>query len=130
MSVDYRDAFNTILAPEDEALFQEWLRRSGRRRDLEDYDLRAAWASGQIGADGNGHMTDLGKKPNHPTFSDESKYSTQETPGGHWGDGMFIPSPQMLRDSQALRELEQYFKMFEPDTRLQLPPMDLTKMKR
>lgn len=42
------------------------------------------------------HFPDTYKKPNHPTFSDESIYSTQETPGGHWdnqnGKDVFYPS--------------------------------------
>ena len=32
-----------------------------------------------------GHYTDKYKKPNHPTFSDESIYSNEQTPGGKWG---------------------------------------------
>lgn len=42
------------------------------------------------------HYPDTYKKPNHPTFSDESIYSTKETPGGHWeyqnGKDVFYPS--------------------------------------
>lgn len=42
------------------------------------------------------HYPDTYKKPNHPTFSDESIYSTKETPGGHWGHqngkDVFYPS--------------------------------------
>ena len=30
------------------------------------------------------HLTDEFKKPNHITFSDESIYHSDETPGGHW----------------------------------------------
>lgn len=30
------------------------------------------------------HFTDKFKRPSHPTFSDESIYSSPETPGGHW----------------------------------------------
>ena len=31
-----------------------------------------------------GHYTDKYKKPNHPSFSNESIYSTPQTPGGRW----------------------------------------------
>lgn len=44
------------------------------------------------------HFTDKFKKPSHPTFSDESIYSTPETPGGHWhenygGSGKWVYEP-------------------------------------
>ena len=43
-----------------------------------------------------GHYTDKYKKPNHPTFSDESIYSNEQTPGGKWeyqnGHDTFTPS--------------------------------------
>ena len=38
------------------------------------------------------HFTDVGKRPSHPTFSNESKYSNSKTPGGNWDDNVFIPS--------------------------------------
>lgn len=38
------------------------------------------------------HFTDVGKRPNHPTFSNESKYSNSKTPGGNWNGDVFVPS--------------------------------------
>ena len=32
------------------------------------------------------HFSDIGKKPSHPTFSNESMYSNSKTPGGEWID--------------------------------------------
>ena len=32
----------------------------------------------------DGHFNDIGKKPTHPTFSDESYYSRKGQKGGHW----------------------------------------------
>lgn len=55
------------------------------------------------------HFTDRYKLPNHPTFSDESKYSTHTTPGGHWselnGKSFYIPSeytntPERIEDTR------------------------------
>ncbi len=72
--------------------------------------------------DDRGHTTDKFKKPNHPTFSDESQYSGQNgNVGGHWGDdGTFTPSNTNLTQHTSA-ELQQYFKQNEPDTKLVLP---------
>lgn len=61
---------------------------------MEDPDR--AWE--MLKEDSEAHFTDRYKKPNHPTFSDESIYSTPETPGGHWhenygGSGRYVYEP-------------------------------------
>lgn len=38
------------------------------------------------------HFTDIGKTTNHPTFSNESKYSNKKTPGGTWNGNVFVPA--------------------------------------
>lgn len=38
------------------------------------------------------HFTDIGKTPKHPTFSNESKYSNDKTPGGTWNRNVFVPN--------------------------------------
>lgn len=38
------------------------------------------------------HFTDVGKRPNHPTFSNESKYSNSKTTGGNWDGNIFVPN--------------------------------------
>ena len=38
------------------------------------------------------HFTDIGKTPKHPTFSNESKYSNNKTPGGTWNGNVFVPN--------------------------------------
>lgn len=69
------------------------------------------------------HYPDTYKLPNHMTFSDESKYSTPETPGGHWeeyekGKWNFTPSKFNL-EQHPLEEMKDYFKNVEgPDARL------------
>lgn len=38
------------------------------------------------------HFTDIGKTPKHPTFSNESKYFNDKTPGGTWNGNVFVPN--------------------------------------
>lgn len=121
MPVDYSGSFNTPISPEEEAAFQKWA--GPRASDLSDYDLRGAWKAGAT-ASPNGHLPDTFKKPNHPTFSNESKYSSEQTPGGEWvdkGDGKwaFKPTPYNI---QAYGEgaLENYFRENEPEATLEM----------
>jgi len=124
----FKNNFNTNLSPEKESEFQAWLENeSGKTkkdisRDLEDYDVKGFWFAG--GRSIAGHGSDKWKKPNHPTFSTESKY--HNTPdslhggiwvGGKWGSNSFTPSTKMLKywDIDILRD---YFKKFEPGVEL------------
>jgi hypothetical protein len=96
---DLSDKFNTPLNAREEANFQDWLKDFSRqkgydaRKDLADYDLRGMFKSGEALSE-NGHGSDKWKKPNHPTFSDESVYSGGDNGvGGKWvdkGDGKYI----------------------------------------
>ena len=132
-------AFDTKLSDEDEVHFQSWLTEQsaqlGRdlRNDLPDYDVRAQFQQMKAAGDLNikpGHGSDIGKKPNHPTFSDESKHSTPEHPGGHWrdqgnDDWSYVPSPQMMAEPEhSPEEMAAYFKEAEPTTPIQSPPVD------
>lgn len=86
--------YNTQLTPEEEVKFQKWRKSlpSNLQSDY-DYDLRGAYINGYR-PDENGHLPDLFKKPNHPTFSYESYYSNQNQTGGYWkDDDTFVPSP-------------------------------------
>ena len=87
------DDYNTDLGP-DEAAFQADKARDNPNDSGVDYDLRGAWKAGSQRAPGSGgHMADTFKKPNHPTFSDQSKYATGDQRGraGHWDGDTFIP---------------------------------------
>ena len=80
-SEDYSDKFNTVLAPDEEEKYQAWATENHREKDVYDYDLRGAWKelqSGTMSEDERGHLGDKYKKPNHPTFSDQSIYSGQD----------------------------------------------------
>jgi len=79
--------YDTKLSPEEEQQFQVW--RQSLPPDLQntyDYDLRGAWKSGAEKSL-NDHLTDVYKKPNHMTFSDQSMYkNAAPRQGDHWQD--------------------------------------------
>lgn len=77
------DQFDTKLTPEQETKFQAWKAKYAPRDSGADYDLRGAFLSGFKPDPETGHWKDTFKKPNHPTFSDESKYAAFGNPG-HW----------------------------------------------
>lgn len=121
---DMTDKYNTKLSSGDEAKFQGWLKQSGRTGDLRDYDMRGWWKNDKTQA-ANGHFSDEYKKPNHPTFSDESKYNGVDgNSGGHWGGTddapSFTPSKSNLKNLNA-DEMQDYFKRVEPTSELKLP---------
>ena len=71
-------------------------------------------------------MIDTYKKPNHPTFSDESQYHGTASPwgvpfeGGRWSpDGKsYTPSATMLKYTHPVDFLKNYMKRVEPSTSL------------
>jgi hypothetical protein len=127
---DYTDRYNTDLAPDKEAAFQGWMRNQSKSvgrnvgKDLYDYDLRGWWQKNNGPDLSGGHLNDEFKKPNHPTFSDQSQYhGTDGMQGGHWdqqpGDKWsFTPGSTNVYSPQ---ELKDYFKRVEPDSTLVLP---------
>jgi hypothetical protein len=70
------------------------------------------------------HLTDEFKRPNHITFSDESIYHSNETPGGKWeqkdSKWHYTPSEHVLKQHGA-DKLKSYFKKKEPQAVLHLP---------
>jgi hypothetical protein len=132
---DFTNRYNTTLSTEDEAAFLAWgqqqaAARGGRNpaTDVYDYDMRGFWKSGGSFDAGSGHAGDAYKKPNHPTFSDQSRYhGVDEYQGGQWGGGQngqpwtYTPSPTNLR-VHGPEGLLQYFQRTEPGNLLVLPP--------
>jgi hypothetical protein len=120
---DFTGRYNTQLSPQDEAKFLAWA--TDRMGDLYDYDLRGAWQANAQAA-GNGHYPDTYKKPNHPTFSDQSQYhGVGGYTGGSWGGGngqpfTFTPSTTNLQ-MMSPAALQRYFQKVEPGNRLILP---------
>lgn len=104
------EQYNTQLTPQQEEMYQVWrsklptypaapMGRPGSGLQYEDdYDLRGAFLQNlqavMSQADGKPHMGDQFKKPNHPSFSDQSQYSVGPTMyGGSWQGEQFTPAP-------------------------------------
>ncbi len=124
----YRDQYNTKLSEKDEAEYQKWAKRTGRANDDEDYDMRGAWLEAKekgISLENEkGHFPDKYKKPNHPTFSNESKYNGAEgARGGTWSktsDGRPMYTPGRDLSDEEAQKLQKYFAEKEPDAVLNL----------
>lgn len=126
-NLDLTDQYNTQLSEKDEKKFQEWVYGTGRVRDLYDYDLRGAWKemqNGSMSEDERGHLGDKYKKPNHPTFSNESIYAAAEpNRAGTWSRNsrgvvtFTTNSGVTMSEAQYLRR---YFQFAEPNTILEI----------
>ncbi len=120
-SQDLSEFYNTQLTPEEESKYREWSEKIKHQNDVYDYDLRGAWKSGAEQAD-NGHFPDTFKKPNHPTFSNQSQYNGVDGfNGGTWveenGKTIFIPGPANTHWRKP-EELQKYFRDTEPEVEL------------
>ena len=119
---------DTALSPSDEKKFQLWANTYSspdvNLSDTRDYDMRGYFK--EFGASPHkigDHFVDTYKKPNHITFSDGSKYHTEEVPGGTWDEDaqkkdVFIPAPQQVDTAQKRNNLRQYFEKYEPNASL------------
>jgi hypothetical protein len=112
--------------------YLQWARAGGKNAGEEekDYDLRGYYkAGGQLATPGGNpvHLPDTFKKPNHPTFSDESKYSGPGNEGGHWltdKSGNYIgfqAGPANLY-YHSPQDMQAYFDKYEPGIQLHFPP--------
>lgn len=120
-------AYKHNVEAEPDHGYTKWLNTLPERlRETNDYDLKGYFDKyGAVNLIGDAHLTDEFKKPNHVTFSKESKYSSNETPGGEWRQSSdkkweFVPSPWNLKNV-GLDSLQTYFKEHEPSSRLVLP---------
>ena len=131
MQTSWYNRYNTPLNEEERKGLYEWLMelsmQEGRNAfsDLNDYDMAGAYKSGQNEQGGNGHFADTFKKPNHPTFSDESQYNGVDGYyGGRWSEDngvwSFSPSSWNLENLPA-EEMKRYFAENDPEARLVLP---------
>ena len=96
--------------------YQRWRATLPKNLQYEgDYDLRGFYQKNPaFSVDQPGqHMTDEFKLPNHPTFSDESKYYSPSTArlGGHWEGNVFIPNS--LAYKQRVDETPPLGEMFK-----------------
>lgn len=133
----FKSRFNTALNPDEMKGYAQWLAEQSTKlnRDVAsdsiDYDMQGAWKSGVATSD-NGHFPDTYKKPNHPTFSDQSIYHGVPDEnggsyfGGKWNDlgngkYTYMPSPEMLSKTHDVKSMADYFKQHERDSQLVLP---------
>ncbi len=86
-------SFDTPLSPADEQRFQAWKARYAPNDSGADYDLRGAFKAGLTPDPQTGHWPDTFKKPNHPTFSNQSQYATgaNAARAGSWQGETYIP---------------------------------------
>ena len=137
----FRDRFNTILSDENERRFHNWIAQGKQKYgvdltgDLDTYDLRGYWLNGGYTNEAfrarKGHAPDTFKKPNHPTFSNESIYHGKPSEyGGTWQGGVwsydgtndvFTPSAHMLQHTHPEPFLTNYMSRYEPKVKLVLP---------
>lgn len=86
------DSYETKLSGAEEASFQRWKSRYAPQDSGGDYDLRGAFKAGLKPDPKSGHWPDTFKKPNHPTFSDESIYAKDRPElAGHWEGETYSP---------------------------------------
>ena len=122
--------YETKLTPEEEVKFQKWLDTYHKQGKIGtgdynfykkngygyDYDFRAAFKEGTTPQfnreDKNWHWGDIGKKPNEPTFSNESKYYPKlATPGvgGYWNkEDEYVKNPVIGAPIPPKKEVLKY----------------------
>src|SRR5688572_28413469 len=98
--------YETKLNVEDEAKFQTWIDEQYKYGSIGkgdynfyqqkgfgyEYDYRAAFLSKPTQDSKSGHWNDIGKKPNHSTFSNHSKYAKDRPDlAGSWNGDEYIP---------------------------------------
>lgn len=107
--------YETKLSTDDEKLFLKWFRNQKENGVIlpedngGDYDFRGFWKDFvKNSKDGDNfssetHFPDTYKKPNHETFSIESKYATgnMKKYAGSWEGNVFIPPKQAYKKRDA-----------------------------
>lgn len=107
--------YETKLSKTDEKSFEDWFKNSKDngvihpKDDGYDYDFRGFWKDNIKNNDGNSeysqetHFPDTYKKPNHETFSVESKYAkgSMKKYAGSWDGDKYIPPKKKYKDRTA-----------------------------
>ena len=122
---DYTEKYNTPIPQAKQAAFNQYVQQeiakpNGKNplNDRWDYDVQGDWLAGAARDPATGHGADTWKKPNHPTFSDQSQYhGVDGYVGGSWTDNGYVPSVTNLQ-MHGPAGLAQYFKNREPDVPL------------
>lgn len=107
--------YETKLSKTDEKDFKEWFAQSKENGTIypqdngNDYDFKGFWhdvvkdAVDGANYSAETHFPDTYKKPNHETFSVESKYATGKMKkyAGSWDGDTYIPPTQTYKDRDA-----------------------------
>ena len=97
----FKNKYNTKLTKKEQKEFEKWIVKESKRQDRDimfdagAYDIQGFWKSGDYKKmDKDNHGSDRWKKPNHPTFSDQSVYhGVDGYDGGTWqDDGGYTPA--------------------------------------
>lgn len=105
--------YTTYLSSKEKKAFNTWVAQQREAGNIlpedtfEDYDMQGFWKNEVLNntdyatATAETHFPDKYKKPNHPTFSNESIYYNEETAhlAGHWEGDKFI-SPTKKEEGQ------------------------------
>lgn len=124
-----RDNTITQLSDLDEQKYQQWRQKlPGSLKNDADYDLRGQFKENpNVQPSANLHFKDTYKRPNHITFSDESRYHDPSNGiiGGHWGrvggKDVFYASGLNVKNAGGVDKLKSYFTNYEPTIKLVLP---------
>jgi hypothetical protein len=108
--------------------YKDWLAYQSKLQnrdvslDEQEYDLPAYFKNQKYNPKDLGHLEDTYKKPNHPTFSDQSMYNIPVIQqGGAWSEeGTFKPSKLNL-ENMGRSNLQKYFNEVENPEALNLP---------
>ena len=97
------DSFNTPLPKGKEIEYSNWKAANAPFDSGYDYDLQGAFLAGVQRDPVTGHMPDTWKKPNHPTFSNQSQYATGRWAkyAGTWQGESYIPSRTRFKENSV-----------------------------
>ena len=92
--------YDTVVPKGREAEYRAWKAKYAPNDSGEDYDLQGAFMEGLAPDPRTGHWPDKYKKPNHPTFSVESKYAVgaDANLAGTWDGETYVPNPNAVRE--------------------------------
>lgn len=116
--------------------YKQWLayksQLEGRdvSQDEKDYDLQGYYNTLKATPVEGGHLPDTFKKPNHPTFSDQSQsHIPVIQQGGSWEGNSFTPSELNVKN-MGRSNLQSYFNEVESPEALNLPNNELQSKAR
>ena len=86
--------FNTPIPAAKKIEYSNWKTANAPNDSGHDYDLQGAFLAGVTRDPKTGHMPDTFKKPNHPTFSNQSQYATGKWAkyAGSWKGEQYTPA--------------------------------------